>query len=173
MDTNIEKLNPMRSEPATRFDRSVDINPPGGGPGGGGGGFDGDWPLKLVKVDDENVKVTLGTINGIIPTDINTPIDVSGTDGTWTFFLHATLGADGIPTAVAVENDGAAVGPGSGVPTDNSDNAYLLIGLVDVASSVIDGDAQPSLAWSQTFVACGRDPDDPATTPGTYYWVVA
>jgi hypothetical protein len=159
----------MEVMPAQQFDRSTDnlMGRLTSVAGGDSSGVVGDWPLKLVAVDTENVKVLLGTVNGIIPTDVNTPLDISGADDTWYIYLHASLGADGIPTAVAVESlDG---GP---VPPDDDDNAYLLIGLAVVASAVITS-VSPSLAWPQTFVACGRDPDDPATTPGTYYWTVA
>jgi hypothetical protein len=160
-------INPMPSMPAEQFGRGID--PPAGDspPGGGGGGTAGDWPMKLVAVDDENVKVLLATVNGITPTDINTSIDVSGTNSTWAIYLHATLGADGIPTAVEVLSDDTNT-----IPSDDADNAYLKIGEVDVAAAVIT-EVRPSLAWSQTFVACGRDPADPTTTPGTFYWVVA
>lgn len=134
--------------------------------GGGGGGV--TPPFWLVEVDSENVKVTFGTVNGITPTDVNTNIDVSGAPGTWSIYLHATLGSDGVPTAVAVENDGGF----GGVPTDDSGNAYILIGTVLVSGGAITA-VNPSLAWSQTFVACGRNPEDPVGTPGTYYWELA
>jgi hypothetical protein len=156
----MQRFGPPFSE---GFDRSIDelrSDP------AGGGGAVGDWPFKLVAVDTTNVKVLFGTVNGITPTGVNTNIDIS-VDATWTIYLHATLGADGIPTAVEVLS--AADTP---VPSDDWDDAYILIGEADVSSSVITA-VRPSLAWSQTFVACGRDPDDPTTTPGTYYWVVA
>jgi len=159
-------INPMPTMPAEQFGRSIDP-PIGSGGGGGGGGSEFIPPCYLVGVDDENVKVTTATVNGIVPTGINANIDVSGTDGTWAIYLHATLGADGIPTAVEVLSDDTGV-----VPPDDADNAYLLIGMVTVATSVISV-IEPTLAWSQTFSTCGRDSSDPITTPGTYYWNVA
>ena len=132
----------------------------------GGAGASYTPPLSLVQVDTENVKVTFGQVNGITPTDVNTNIDVSGSNSTWAIYLHATLGADGIPTAVEVLSDSAG-----SVPSDDSDDAYILVGEVTVSSDVI-ASINTSLAWSQTFVACGRDHDDPTTTPGTFYWVV-
>lgn len=158
-----EVVNPSRSMPAFQFDRSVDLLE--GPQSSGGGGF--IPPMWLIKVDASNVKVTNGTVNGITPTGIVTNIDVSGTDSTWAIYLHATLGADGIPTAVEVLSDDTGA-----VPADDEDNSYILIGNVTVAASAITS-VDPTLAWSQTFVTCGRDPDDPATTPGTYYWQVA
>lgn len=156
-------INPMPSVPGEQFMRSIDPPATGGGPGGGGGAT---WPMQLSKVDDENVKVSLGTVNGINPTGIATNIDVSGTDGTWYIYLAATLGDDGVPTAVDVSSNT------TGVPEDDSGNAYMQIGQATVASSVITL-VSPTLAWSQTFVTCGRDSADPTTTPGTYFWVVA
>ena len=135
--------------------------------GGSGGGTVGDWPFKLVAVDTENVKVLFGQVNSITPTDVNVSIDVSGTDGTWAIYLELSLDTDGSVTSSSVLDDDTG-----SVPSDTYDFAYKLIGEVDVASSLIT-DVRPSLAWSQTFVTCGRDPEDPETTPGTYYWVVS
>lgn len=144
----------MPSMPMEQFNRSID--PPGSqDAGGGGGGTTGDWPLKLVKVDDSNVKVLLGTVSGFTPTNIATNIDVSGTDGTWTFYMHATTSGTAV-TAVEVANDGAATGPGSGVPPDDGNNSYRLIGTVVVASGVIT-DVSPAMAWSQTVITCTAD----------------
>jgi len=163
-DTDIPLINPQRGAQYNYFDRSIDKNPPGGGSGGATGG---SWPMKLVKVDDENVKVTYGTVNGAVPTNIETNIDVSGTNSTWAIYLRAILNPDGsiVVTDVTADNTNT-------VPADDSSNAYLRVGAVVVAAAVITT-VYPSLAWSQTFVTCGRDPDDPSTTPGTYYWVVA
>lgn len=153
------------NEPSIRFDRQIDTI---GSNGGGGGGEEGIVPpLYLVSVDSENVKVTFGQVNGITPTDVNTNIDVSGSDGTWAIYLHATLGADGVPTAVEVLSSSAGT-----VPSDDADNSYILVGQAVVASSLITT-VNTSLAWSQTFTTCGRDSADPETTPGTYFWLVA
>ncbi len=149
MDTNIEKLNPMRSEPATRFDRSVDINPPGGGPGGGGN-FDGDWPLKLVAVDTENVKVLLGTVSGFYPTDVNTNIDVSGTDGTWYFYMHVTISGTTASSPEVLSDTTGGMDAGD----DDATNSYRPIGQVDVASGIIVGAPRPAMAWSQNIAIC-------------------
>lgn len=136
-------------------------------PIGGSGAGGVTPPLYLVAVDTENVKVTFGQVNGITPTDVNTSIDVSGTDGTWAIYLHADLGADGVPTAVEVLSSSAGT-----VPSDDADNSYILVGQAVVASSLITT-VNTSLAWSQTFTTCGRDSADPETTPGTYFWLVA
>jgi hypothetical protein len=158
-------INPMPSVPGERFMRSIDPPATGGGPGGGGGSF--NWPLKLVAVDSENVKVVYGTVNGADPTNIETNIDVSGTDATWAIYLRAILNPDGSIVVTDVTSDNTNT-----VPADDDSNAYIRVGAVTVAASEITT-VLPSLAWSQTFVTCGRDPDDPTTTPGTYYWVVA
>lgn len=154
-DVNIPRINPQRSPAYNYYDRSVDNNPPATG-SGGGGAFDGDWPLKLVAVDTENVKVLLGTVSGFTPTGINTSIDVSGTDGTWAIFMDASISGTSV-TAVAVDSDATGT-----VPSDSATNSYRLIGEVDVASSVITA-IRPSMAWSQNVSICTAD-----TPP--YYW---
>ena len=152
-------INPMPSVPGEQFMRSIDP-PAGDGGGTGPGATTGDWPFKLVAVDTENVKVLQGTVNGFTPTGINTSIDVSGTDGTWSVYLDATVDAStGAVTAVDVSSSSAGT-----VPSDSSTHSYRLVGYVTVASSVIDGDPQPSMAWSQNFTAC--TPGD----PDTYHW---
>ncbi len=158
------EINPMPSMPAEQFGRSIDPPATGGGPGGAP--TTATWPMQLVQVDDENVKVLLATVNGLTPGDIATPIDVSGTNGTWYIYLAAVLNDDGSIDTVDVMSGTSAI------PSDDSGTAYIQIGQVTVVSSVIT-EVSPTLAWSQTFITCGRDPDDPGTTPGAYYWVVA
>lgn len=114
---------------------------------GGGGGTTGDWPLKLVRVDDSNVKVLLGTVAGFTPTDIETPIDVSGTDATWAIVMHATISGT---TVTAVEVISEKTGS---VPADDATNSYRLIGQADVVSGVITA-VRPSMAWSMNVVIC-------------------
>ena len=144
-------INPKRSVPGEQFMRSIDPPATGGGPGGGG-----DWPLKLVAVDTENVKVLQGTVSGFTPTNINTSIDVSGTDGTWTIYMDATISGTSV-TAVTVSSSSAGT-----VPSDSATHSYRLIGYVTVASSVITV-VQPSMAWSQNVSICTAD-----TPP--FYW---
>ena len=131
----------------------------------GSGSSISEYPFQIIEVDTENVKIGYGTVANIVPTDVNTNVDVSGTDGTWTFWIEVTLDADGLVTAAAV---GYAT---TGLPTDDSDTAYLLIGEVEVSSSVITSVSQ-AVMFSMGFVACGRDAADTATTPGTYYFFV-
>lgn len=142
-------INPLTSEAAERFGRSIDRIPPvGGGPGGGS--FDGDWPFKLVAVDTENVKVLLGTINGLVPADVETNIDVSGTDGTWAIYMHGTISGTTFSAPEVLSDDGGTV------PSDTATDTYRLIGEVDVASSVITA-VRPSMAWSQNVTICTAD----------------
>jgi hypothetical protein len=157
-DTRIPSINPQRAPAYNYFDRSVDTTPGNVG-GGGGTNTSGDWPLKLVAVDTENVKVLLGTISGTYPTDVATNIDVSGTDGTWYFFMHATLSGTSV-TAVSVESD---LTGGMDSSDDDATNSYRPIGQVVVASSVITS-VSPAMNWSQTVVVCTAD-----TPP--YQWV--
>jgi len=157
-------INPMASMPAEQFGRSIDP-PTGTSSTGGGGAF--TPPMWLKKSSSTEILVTDATVNGINPTNIATPIDISGTDSTWSIYLHATLGSDGVPIAVEVLTDDT-----NSIPSDDSGNSYMRIGSAVVSSSTVSS-VSPTLAWSQTFVTCGRDPDDPETTPGTYYWQVA
>lgn len=157
---NRRDLTPRSTMPLEQYGRSIDQYPrPAGQGAGGGANTTGDWPFKLVAVDTENVKVLLGTVNGIAPSGINTSIDVSGTDGTWNIYLDATVDAStGAVTAVAVSSNTTTV------PSDTSTHSYRLVGQVTVAAAVISGDPRPAMAWSQNFTAC---------TPGTaasYHW---
>ncbi len=159
--------SPTLSQPLlpVQFDRQID--PPRGASGGGGGGSGQSFvpPFCLEQVDDTKVKVKFAQVNGITPTGIETNIDVSVTDGTWSIYLDCTINDDGSLSAAAISSGT------SGVPSDTSDHAYVLIGEVDVASSLITA-VRYSLLFSQGFVACGRDAADPTTTPGTYYFFV-
>lgn len=140
-------INPLRSEAAERFVRTLDSLPLGGAPGGGGS-FDGNLPFKLVQVDSANVKVLLGTLNGFVPTGIAAPIDVSGTDAKWSVYIHATLDGSGNVTAVEVVSDKTGT-----VPSDDATNSYRLDGYVTVVSGAITT-VEPSLYWSMYFKAC-------------------
>ena len=152
---------PLPAMPRSQYDRSLDENgmkTPGGAP------F--RPPLWLIRASSTEVYVTSATVNGIVPTDIATNINISGSSTTWNIYLHATLGADGIPTAVEV------VASTSAVPADGDSDAYLLIGTAVVTGGVIES-VSPTLAWSQTFVTCGRNMDADPVVPGTYFWQVA
>ena len=155
------------ASPSEQYMRSIDTypkNPTTRGSGGGGSTF--TPPMWLTQSSTIEILVTDATVNGITPTNIATAIDISGTNSTWSIYLHATLGSDGIPTAVEVLTDNT-----NSIPADDDSNSYLRIGSAVVAAAVITS-VSPTLAWSQTFVTCGRDPADPTTTPGTYFWQV-
>jgi hypothetical protein len=145
--------------PSEQFGRSIDKLPPDSGGSGGGGSFDGDWPLKLVAVDTENVKVLLGTVSGFTPTDIETDLDVSGTDGTWAIYMEASISGTSV-TGASV--DGASSGV---VPTDDSTTSYRLIGQVDVSGGVITA-VRPSMAWSMNLTVCTAGTPPYAWTTG-------
>lgn len=130
----------------------------------GGGGDLTEFPFQI-QAGTALVNIRYGTISSILPTDVGTDVDVSGTDGDWTFWIETTINDAGVVTA-------AALGYGtSGMPTDDSDTAYFLIGVVTVASAVITTVNQNAM-FSMGFVACGRDVADPATTPGVYHFFV-
>jgi len=150
---------PMPNSSDLRFDRSIDIiksKPPGGG-----GGSASPAPLELYQIDDTNVRVKSGTIASIVPDGVGVNIDVSGADGTWYFFFAISLNAAGEATAIELQSNT------TGYPPSTWDTAYFKDGKVDVESGVIV-DVRELLQFSQGLVVCGRDADDPETTPGTY-----
>lgn len=122
-------------------------------------------PLWLTRVNDTNVIVSAGTVNGVSATNTATNISISS-DATWNIYMDATIASSGIPSAAAVTASTSAI------PSDTSTHSYRRIGTVVRASGVITT-VTPVMAWSQEFVACGRNTADPTTTPGTYYWVVS
>jgi hypothetical protein len=146
----VGNINPMSSEPAERFGRTIDRIPAQQPGAGGGGATTGDWPLKLVAVDTENVKVLLGTVSGMTPTGINTSIDVSGTDATWAIYMHVAISGT-TPSGAEVLSDNTGT-----VPSDSATDSYRLIGEVDVASGVIT-EVRPAMAWSQNVAICTAD----------------
>jgi len=156
-------INPLTSEPAERFGRTIDRIPASRG---GGGGAPFRPPLWLIRYSTTEVFVTAATVNGLTPTNIATAIDISASSTTWNVYLHATLGADGIPTAVEV------VASTSAMPADGDDDAYIMIGTAVVTAGEVES-VSPTLAWSQTFVTCGRNTDADPVVPGTYFWQVA
>jgi len=144
-------VNPMPSMPAEQFGRSLDVVGDDSGGGGGGGTITtADWPLKLVAVDTENVKVLLGTVNGGTPTDINTNIDVSGSSTTWAIYMHVSISGTTASSPEVLSNSAGTV------PSDTTTDSYRLIGEVDVSGSVIT-EVRPSMAWSQAVVVCTAD----------------
>ncbi len=150
-------VNPMPWVPGEQYMRTID--PPLGSGSTAAAVFDGNWPLKLVKVDDSNVKVLLGTVNGGTPTTINTNIDVSGSDGTWAIYMHVSISGT---TASGPE---VLTDSGGTVPSDSSTDSYRLIGEVDVAASIITA-VRPSMAWSQNIAVCTADTPPYAWTTG-------
>lgn len=158
-------VNPLRSEPAERFSRTIDQIPAAAS--GGGGGGSADWPLKLVRVDSTHLKVLFGQVNGITPSagwagggdDVGVSVDISGyANGTYNIYLALTVdGTTGVMSAATV------VASTSAVPANTGTAAYMLIGQSVITSAVVVS-VTPSLGWSQSFVACtGGDPT-------TYHW---
>jgi len=147
--------------PAEQYMRSIDTYPHNsGGDGGGGAPVNFTPPMWLSQVNSTNVIVSNATVSGFTPTNIAANISISS-DATWNIYLDATVSATtGAVSAVTITASTSAI------PSDTSTHAYLRIGTVVRASGSITS-VSPTLAWSQTFVAC--TPGDTAT----YYWVVA
>lgn len=155
-------INPMAYMPAEQFGRSIDRTPP---PTGGGSAF--SFPFQINDVSEEmdpKVNVRFGTVEDIAPTDVGT--DLAMSDGeTNIIYIDCTLDAEGIVTAASLEVDIGSL------PADLWDHAYKLIGYVTVTGGEVEEILQ-SLMFSQGFAPCGRDVDDPETTPGVYYFFV-
>lgn len=134
------------------------------GGAGGGPGLD-TYPFKIVPGSAPlKVKVSYGTVEDIEPTDIDTDIEIDDDSTDNWLFLECTLDADGQVTGGTVQLQGSP-------PSDSGSAAYKLIGRVETAGGVITKINQ-SLYFSQGFAACGRDPDDFNTTPGSYHFYV-
>lgn len=158
-------INPQPSMPAEDLSRSIDTWPPNKSSGGGATSITYYPPFWLYSTGTSTAKVTAGTVSGIQATSTNTDFTLTGTN-TWLFYMKADLTTTGTVTTATVLTTTATI------PADTSMIAYTTIGTVGTSSSTIT-QVNPMLAWSQTFVACGRDSAAPGTTPGTYYWVVA
>ena len=158
-------INPQPSMPAEQLQRSVDTWPPNKASGGGATSITYYPPFWLYSTSTSTVQVKAGTVNGVQATSTNTDFTLTGTN-THLFYLKADLTTTGTVTTATVLTTTATI------PADTSSIAYTTIGTAVTSSSTIT-QVNPMLAWSQTFVACGRDSANPTSTPGTYYWVVS
>lgn len=138
-----------------------------GGGGGGGGGGSVLLPFTIQQINTTTINVRYGTVMDIPPTNVGDNADVTAitTGGTVTVYIDNTLDASGVVTASSLEASSGSL------PTSDDTHAYLLVGTVVVAGSVITTINQ-SLYFSQGFSCCGRDPGDPETTPGIYEFFV-
>lgn len=165
LNTNFDKRASM---PGEQFMRSVDSIPEdqsGAQPSGGGSEL--VLPFKIVDVTagpTPTVNVFYGTVEDIEPTDIATDLPMTG-EATNTIYLECAVDADGLITGASVQVST------SGLPASDWETAIKLIGTVITAGTGIFQINQ-SLYFSQGFQACGRDPGDPETTPGTYQFFV-
>ncbi len=149
-----------RPRSVSQFGRDLDVieSPPPSGSG------TPQHPFQIQKIDDDTVNVRYGTMQDIVPTDVATDIDVSGTD-TFTFYLDVEVDLDGAVIAVTLSNST------TGQPADSDYHGYITIGTVVVASSVITAINQAA-THSLRAAMCGRVvEDDTLITRGTYeFW---
>lgn len=159
-------MSQRRSMPAEQFERSIDQIPDSPGGGGGGGGTAPILPFTIQDVSDTGPRISVffGTVEDLTPVDIATPLTLTP-DTTNTIFLDCDVDADGEITDALVDINT------TGVPADTWEKAYILIGYAIAAGTGIFQINQ-SLYFSQAMQACGRDPEDPETTPGVYEFFV-
>lgn len=161
-----KNFSPRASMPAEQMGRSIDKIPDSAAAGGGGGGAAPVLPFTIQDVSDTESKISVffGTVEDLTPVDIATPLTLTP-DATNTIFLDCDVDADGLITAAEVDINT------TGLPSDTFDHAYKLIGTaIAVGTGIFE--INQSLYFSQGFQACGRDPEDPETTPGNYMFFV-
>jgi hypothetical protein len=122
-----------------------------------------DHPFKIVQTSDTTVDITHGTLNDLVPSPLTLTIS---TNGTRVIYLDATLNLAGAITSVAVTS-------GASQPADSDTHAYITIGSVVVASSIITTVNQAA-THSLRFNACDRVVNEDGVTldnRGTYeFW---
>ncbi len=161
--------SPTLSQPLlpVQFDRQID---PPRGASGGGAPTDVQFPFQITESATAlNVKVRYGTVMDIEPTDVATDLPLTD-DATNYIYIQNTLDVDGNVTASAIGVNT------TGLPTNDTDNAYILIGNVVCADGVVSTINQ-AITHSLRFAACGRENDggDPpvVTVDGSYeFWGV-
>lgn len=133
--------------PTTQFDRQID--PPFGTGGGGGAPTDIQFPFQITESATAlNVKVRYGTVMDIAPTDVATDLALTD-DATNYIYIQNTLDVDGNVTASAIGVNT------TGLPANDTDNAYILIGNAVCAAGAVTLINQ-AITHSLRFAACGR-----------------
>lgn len=112
-----------------------------------------------------SVNVRFGTIGANIPTGVGTDINLTIPNSNTTLYANITIDNNATVTGVTI-NTGSLPSP------NTSTKAYSRIGIVQVINNIVTVIDQ-DLMFSQSFVACNRNTDDPDTTPGTYYLQVS
>ncbi len=112
-----------------------------------------------------SVNVRFGTIGNIVPTGVGTDFTLSIPNSNTTFYANITIDNNATVTSVSI-NTGSVPSP------NTATKAYAFIGNVQVVNNIVMLPDQ-SLYLSQSFVACNRNVEDPATTPGTYFLQVS
>ncbi len=132
-------------------------------PPGGGGTL--QFPFQLQKKDPTHINVRYGTLQDVVPTNVATDIDVSATDGTWTFYLDLEIDINGAFVAATLSE------ATTGQPADADYHGYITLGTVTVAGGLITGVFQAA-THSLRYSMCGRVVTGGVlTTRGTYeFW---
>jgi hypothetical protein len=135
--------------------------------GGAGGSFELPFQIYDVSPDSETptVRVRYGTVMDIEPTGVETDIEITP-DTSLSLYLECTIDDDGVVTAVTLETTTGSV------PSSDTYVAILLVGIATADTDPNQLSISQSLYFSQGFSTCNRDPEDPATEPGTYEFFV-
>jgi hypothetical protein len=138
----------------------------------GGGGGPIVHPFQITDASENTtakVSVRFGTVNDDIPDNIATAIDL--TDNTTNYvFIHCAIDVPGDVTDTDIEDNT------TGLPADDDDSAYILLGTVVTGTGTVTTINQ-AVTHSLRFTACGRT-DDEGETPavvdrGSYeFWGV-
>ncbi|HYD00297.1 MAG TPA: hypothetical protein VEB22_03655 [Phycisphaerales bacterium] len=154
----------LHQEPAgERFDRQIDAleSPPASG---GGDEATLEHPFQIIEVDENTIRVRFGTIQDMTPTGVSVDIDVGSFSGTVSIYGGISIDLDGVASSAFVSTSS------SGLPANDDDSAYILIGTVAVSAAVIAAINQ-AVTHSLRFRACDRSSSgESLVDAGTYHF---
>ena len=119
----------------------------------GGGEAPLSFPFQLIRIDEDNIAVRKGTVNGVVPTISGSPLDDDYTLNTITITANTTLYLKATGSPIDDEIDAVSIetsDPGS----DTENQAKQTLGSVTVDGDGIDI-VNSNLGGSQNVDSCG------------------